>query len=98
LPTVPETFRQSVEQASLPLIRAISGRPRWLVFLATLALMLAGVLVPGWGWVFFLLVAVFLAWILYLSWPRLTPVERLMRSAVLVLIGAVTVVRAFPQG
>ena len=95
---MPETFRQSVEQASLPLIRAISGRPRWLVFLATLALMLAGVLVPEWGWVFFLVVAAFLGWILYLSWPRLTPVERLMRSAVLVLVGALTVVRAFPQG
>ncbi len=95
---MPETFRQSVEQASLPLIRAISGRPRWLVFLATLGLMVAGVLVDGWGWVFFALVGVFLAWILFLSWPRLTSVERLMRSAVLALVAAVTVVRAFPQG
>ena len=95
---MPETFRQSVERASLPVIRAISGRPRWLVFLATLALMIAGVLVDGWGWVFFLVVGVFLAWILFLSWPRLAPVERLMRSAVLVLVAAVTVVRAFPQG
>ena len=95
---MPETFRQTVEQASLPLIRAISGRPRWLVFLATLALMVAGVLLDGWGWVFFALVGVFLAWILFLSWPRLTSVERLMRSAVLVLVAAVTVVRAFPQG
>ena len=95
---MPETFRQSVEQASLPLIRAISGRPRWLVFLATLGLMVAGVLVDGWGWVFFAVVGVFLAWILFLSWPRLTSVERLMRSAVLALVAAVTVVRAFPQG
>lgn len=95
---MPETFRQSVERASLPVLRAISGRPRLLVFLAVLALMVAGALVPGWGWVLMAVVAAFLGWILYLSWPRLTGTERLMRGAVLLLTVAVAVVRANPRG
>jgi hypothetical protein len=60
--------------------------------------MVAGILVQPWGWVFIGLTGLFLGWMLYLGWPRLSSAERLMRVAVLALVAAVTVPRAFPQG
>ena len=65
--------------------------------LLVLALMLAGAFVPGWGWVFLVVVLAILAWLLYLSWPRLTSPERLMRVAVLAMVVAVIVVRVVPR-
>jgi hypothetical protein len=91
-------MRESIEQASLPAVRFIAGLPRAVPFLVVLGLMVAGILVTGWGWIFFALVLLFLAWMLYLGWPRLTGSEKLMRTAILALTAAVTVTRAFPQG
>jgi hypothetical protein len=42
--------------------------------------------------------AVFVGWILYLSWPRLTSSERIMRSAVLLLAVTMAVTQLRPQG
>jgi hypothetical protein len=41
--------------------------------------------------------ALFVGWILYLSWPRLTGSERIMRSAVVLLAVAMAVTRLFPK-
>ena len=60
-------------------------------------LVVAGVFVPGWGWVLIALVVLILGWILVLAWPRLTGPERLMRSAVVALMVAVTVTQALPR-
>lgn len=92
------SLRESVETASLPAVRFVSGLPRAIPFLVVLALMIAGIFVHTWGWIFIGIVVVFLAWMLYLGWPRLTTPEKLMRSAILALAAAVTVTRAFPQG
>jgi hypothetical protein len=43
-------------------------------------------------------VVLFLAWVLFLGWPRLTPVERLMRLAVIAMAVAISVSQAFPRG
>ncbi len=90
-------MRQSIEQASLPVVRGLSGLPRVVPFLGVLALMIAGIFVPGWGWVLLAVVTLFLAWLLYLGWPKTRPSERLLRIAATVLVGAITLVRAFPQ-
>ena len=92
------TLRESIETASLPTVRWLSGLPRFVPFLIVVALMVAGILVKPWGWVFIALTALFLGWMLYLGWPRLSNAERMMRLAVLVLVAAVTLTRAFPQG
>ena len=92
------TLRESIETASLPTVKAISGLPRFVPFLVVLALMIGGIVIKGWGWILIGIVMVFLAWMLYLGWPRLTSAERMMRLAVLVLVAAVTLTRAFPQG
>ena len=71
------TLRRNIESASLPVITWLNGLPRALPFLAILALMVAGILVPGWGWVLLLVVVLFLVWTFYLSWPALDGVNKL---------------------
>lgn len=90
------SMRESVEQASLPAVKWLAGLPRFVPFLVVLGLMVAGILIEGWGWVFFAVVGLFLAWMLYLGWPRLTTAEKLMRTAILALTAAVTATRIFP--
>jgi hypothetical protein len=91
------TFRESLERASLPLVERLSRLPRVVPFLAVLALLVGGILIPGWGWVLTALVALFLAWMLFLGWPRLRPVERLMRVAVIAMAVAIAFAQAFPR-
>ena len=67
-------------------------------YVVVLALMIGGIVIKGWGWILIGIVMVFLAWMLYLGWPRLTSSEKLMRSAILLLTAGVTLTRAFPQG
>lgn len=90
------SLRESIEQASLGAVTALARLPRLVPFLGVLVLMVAGIAVPGWGWVFLAVVTVFLAWLLYLGWPRISTSERLMRVAATVLVGGITLVRAFP--
>ena len=95
---MPNTLRPSIERASLPLITKLNGLPRVVPFLLLLALLVAGAVIVGpVGFVLMGLAAVFVAWILYLSWPRLTGSERIMRSAVLLLAAAMAITRLSPK-
>ena len=95
---MPNTLRPSIERASLPLITRISSLPKAVPFLLILALLVAGVLIGGpVGFVLMGLATVFVGWILYLSWPRLSGSERIMRSAVLLLAVAMAIVQLFPR-
>jgi hypothetical protein len=91
------SLRESFERASLPAVSWLSGLPRFVPFLAVLALLVAGVLLPPPGCLLVAVVVLLLAWILALAWPRLTGVERLMRVAVIGLVVAVLVTQAFPR-
>jgi hypothetical protein len=90
-------LRESVADASLPAVNALNRLPRAVPFLAVLALMVAGIFVPGWGWVFLLVVVLFLGWTLYLAWPALDPTARLGRVAVLLIAVAITLTQAVPR-
>ena len=80
------------------MITRLSSLPKAVPFLVLTAVLVAGVIVHGpVGFVLMALAAVFVGWILYLSWPRLTSSERIMRSAVLLLAAAMAVTRLFPQ-
>ncbi|GGB41211.1 hypothetical protein GCM10011492_35140 [Flexivirga endophytica] len=46
------------------------------------------------GTVCFGLCAVLVAWLLYLAWPRIEPIERMMRASVLLLTVALAIVSA----
>ena len=96
---VPNTLRQRIDHASLPLMTRLSRLPRLVPSVTLLALLVAGVLIGGpVGFVLMALAAVFVAWILYLSWPGLSSSERIMRFAVLLLAVAMAVVQLFPRG
>jgi hypothetical protein len=91
-------MRRNIERASLPLITRLGSLPRAVPFLLLVVLLIAGVLIQGpAGFVLIGLGALFVGWILYLSWPRLTGSERIMRSAVVLLAVAMAVTRLFPQ-
>ncbi len=95
---MPNTLRPSIERASLPLITRLSQLPRPVPFLLMLALLVAGVMIAGpVGFVLMAVAATFVGWILYLSWPRLSGTERLMRLAVLLLAIALAIVQLFPR-
>jgi len=44
------------------------------------------------------LVVLFLLWTLYLAWPVLQPVPRLMRATIILMAVAITITQAFPRG
>jgi len=95
---VPNTLRSRIDQASLPLMTKLSELPRVVPFLVLLALLVGGVIIGGTiGFVLMGLAALFVGWILYLSWPRLNGTERIMRSAVLLLAMAMAIVQLFPR-
>ena len=75
----------------------LNALPRAVSLVALLAVLAAGILAPRpFGGLAFLLVTVFVGWLLFLTWPRLTMPERMMRMAVLVLTLAVAIVRTVP--
>ena len=65
------SLRESFERASLPALTYISSLPRFVPFLLILGLVVAGLFIPGWGWLLIALVTLFLAWLGALAWPRL---------------------------
>ena len=72
--------------------------PRLLPFVILLILLVGGVFISGpIGFVLMGLAALFVAWVLYLSWPRLNTTERVMRLAVLLLAVAMAVIQLFPR-
>ena len=76
----------------------LSRLPRLVPFLILIALLVGGMLIGGpTGFVLMAVAAVFVAWVLYLSWPALSSSERIMRLAVLLIAVALAVVQLFPR-
>ncbi len=91
------TFRSRVEHASAPVVQGINRLPRVVVFLAVLALFVIAALVGTLAWIPLLLIAAFIAWFLFLTWPQMSLPEKMMRSAVLLMVLVAAVIRAFPR-
>ncbi|MEO7751855.1 MAG: DUF6703 family protein [Terracoccus sp.] len=99
LSDVPLGFRSRVEHASAPLAARLNAAPRPLALGVLVVVLAIGIVAPSpWSGIAFLLVALFVGWLLFLTWQRLTLPERLMRLAVLVLALAVAVVEIVPRG
>ena len=76
----------------------LSRLPRLVPFIVLLTLLVAGALISGPArFALMGLAALFVAWVLYLSWPTLNGTERLMRLAVLLLAIAMAIVQLFPR-
>ena len=75
----------------------LNSLPRAVSLVALLVALAVGLLAPRpFGGIAFLLVTAFVGWLLFITWPRLSTPERMMRLAVLVLTFAVAVVRTVP--
>ncbi len=75
----------------------VNSLPRAVSLVALLVVLAVGLIAPRpFGGLAFLLVTAFVGWLLFLTWPRLSVPERMMRMAVLVLTLAVAVVRTVP--
>lgn len=85
--------RARIELASKTILTRVATTPRWITFLALLAIAVGGALLPlPWGVLCLLVLVVVLAWLLYLAWPVLDPGARLPRLlAVVVVLGAAVV-------
>lgn len=93
------TLRSRIEHASHPVMERVNALPRAVAFIVLGLVLVVGVAAPApWSGIAFLLVSIFVGWLLYLTWPRLTLPERLMRVAVLVLALGVAIVNLFPRG
>jgi hypothetical protein len=87
-----------VERVTTPALLRLSRLPRLVPFVVMLALIVAGLFVSGVvGFVLILLGVLFLGWLLYLGWPRLTMAERVMRMAVIVLGAGLAVIQLSPR-
>jgi hypothetical protein len=91
-------LRSRIEHAAYPLLERLNRLPRLVAFLVALALLAVGIFVPRWGFVATAMVALLVAALVYLTWPRQSMPEKFMRLAVLALVLAVTVVQAVPRG
>jgi hypothetical protein len=92
-------LRGALERASLPTLTRLTRAPRWLVGLVPAVVLLGGLLAPlPWGPVLLGVVALFLAWLLALAWPRLDARGKALRAGVVVLMVAATVLRALGIG
>jgi hypothetical protein len=95
---VVHSLRSRIEHASAPWADRLNTLPRPVAVGALVVVLAVGVFAPSpWSGLAFLLVTLFVGWLLFLTWQRLTLPERVMRLAVLALALAVTVVELFPR-
>jgi len=81
------SVRASVVRGTRPLLVRLHALPRPVVPLVTVLLVAVGVLAPpAVGVVALAVVALFVAWIAYLSWPVVTAGGRVLRLAMVALV------------
>ena len=88
----------ALHRASLPVMRALTRFPRWLLLVLTGLFLFLGLIQTGdltWlGVVFLSIVTIFFAWLLALSWPAIPPSGRLLRGVVVLALVGITVLKA----
>lgn len=68
--------------------------PRWLIPVIMAVLMLLGLFIEAaWAGIFIIAIAVFLAWLLALSWPVILPSSRAFRVIVIAVVAVVGVMK-----
>ena len=83
-------WRAALERRSVGLLVVMNSLPGWLVPVVLAVLLVAGLALP-WAWAGLLLLvpALFLGWLLLLSWPVINVAGRVLRLlAVLAVLGA----------
>lgn len=87
-------FRGDVERRSGPVLVWLSSRPKVLLPLVSLALLIGGLAAPlPLALPMLLVLLVLVAWLTYLSWPAVHGTARLLRVATLGLVALAGVLR-----
>ena len=85
-------LRGEVEKASAPVLVWLSARPRVLIPVVSVALLIGGLAAPaGFGVPLLLLLVALVGWLTYLSWPVIEGVQRLVRVGTIGLVLAAIV-------
>lgn len=86
--------RRTLERRSAGPLLMLHRLPKWVIPILMVALLLLGLLIPSnWAGIFIVLIAVFLGWLLALSWPVILPGSRLFRLLVIVLVAGVGIAK-----
>ncbi|MDX6288106.1 MAG: hypothetical protein QOG53_3591 [Frankiales bacterium] len=92
-PPRPGSARAKVERRSAVHLAYLTRLPRFLPFVVMLALALVAIFISGpAGGVAWFVVAAFLAWLAYFSWPALTPPARVLRIVAVGIVIAAGVI------
>jgi hypothetical protein len=95
-PSTGSGTRRELERRSAVPLAYLHRMPRWLIPVLMGVLLLLGLFIQArWAGVFFLLIGAFLAWLVALSWPVITPGSRVLRLAVTVVVLGYGVARIF---
>lgn len=95
-PAASSGARSELERRSAAPLAYLHRMPRWLIPVIMGVLLLLGLFIQGqWAGIFFLLIGAFLAWLVALSWPVITPGSRVLRLAVTVVVLGYGVARIF---
>lgn len=93
-PSTTSEARRTLERSSAGPLLILHRMPRWLIPVIMGVLLLAGLLIKAaWAGIFIIAIAVFLGWLLALSWPVLLTGSRIFRSIVIVIVFAVGVMK-----
>ncbi len=85
-------FRDSIERRSVVMLTYLNGLPRVAPFTLMLGLLLAGLLTTGiLAFTSLILVAAFLAWLLYIGWPQMSLPARVLRLLSTLLVAGVAI-------
>ena len=88
------SLRKSFERNSAPVLIFIHGLPRAVVLVFLVGLMFIGLFDTGIiGFIALMIVALFIGWLLLLSWPLLAPRPRLLRTFAVLMVIVSAVVR-----
>jgi hypothetical protein len=86
-PVVDDPQLSSFQRFSRSLLMLLSRIPRWLLLVVVLGLTMGGLLLENaLGGLMLLVLALFMAWLAVIGWPRLSPMSRLLRLLVVGLI------------
>ena len=89
-PTPAPAELSAFQRASLPLLMFLTRMPRWATVVVLASLLVLGVIQTGplaWlGALILGVLALFFAWLLALSWPRISPGGRALRAIVVLAL------------
>ena len=89
--------RASLERRSFPMLLTLQRAPKWLVVVVMASCLFLGLIQSGglcWlGGILLVVVAVFLGWLLALSWPLLTFGSRVLRVVVVAAVLGIAVLK-----